>query len=126
MGKNLAVQGCTLQIQGGTGPAPKITNQPSSSIKVGGKGVFFGQIAFTLSGVKAGDIVTPTGSWPGTINGTGANVLENGQKAVLEGDVSATVTVRGTKPGPNGTQLPAQGNVTVKVSAAGQTDVIAL
>ena len=126
MGKNLAVQGCTLLIQGGTGPAPTITNQPSSNIKVNGKGVFFGQIAFSLSGVIAGDIVTPTGSYPGTIQGTGANVLESSKKAVLEGDVSATVTVRGTKPGPNGSQLPAQGNVTVKVSVAGQTDVIAL
>lgn len=126
MGKNIAVKGCTLVIQGGSGPPPTITNQPSSDITVGGKGVFFKEIKVSLSGVTAGTITNSDGQGTGSITGTGADVLDaNGDKAVLEGDVSASITVNGTMSTPSGPQS-ASGTVTVKVSAAGQTDVIAL
>lgn len=127
MGKALAVQGCTLTISsGGSGPPPTVTGTPSSDISVGGKGVFFKEIQFSVSGVTAGDIGYADGQGTGSISGTGENVLSSGDKAVLEDDESELITVNGTKPGPNGSILPASGQIKVKVQDAGQSDVIAL
>lgn len=126
MGKPVAVDGCTLTISsGGSGPAPSVTNSPSSNIKAGGKGVFFKEIKFSVSGVTAGTITNADGAGEGTIKGTGSSILENGDKAVLEDDESALITVNGTMSTPSGPQS-ASGQIKVKVSKAGQSDVIAL
>jgi hypothetical protein len=125
MGKNIAVNGCTLEITGGSGPAPTITSTPSTKVLAGNKGVFFGEIAFSVSGVTAGDIANSDGAGSGSIKGTGDNVLDgSGNKVVLEGDISAEITVNGTKPSQSG-PVPASGKIKVKVSAAGQSVVIA-
>lgn len=128
MGKNIAVKGCHLVISsGGSGPEPTIESQPSDDVLVGGKGVFFGEIKFKVSGVTSGDITNADGKGEGTIQGTGSNILliAGSKKVVLKDDESASVPVTGTKPSQSG-PVPASGSVKVKVSDAGQTDVIAL
>ena len=126
MGMPLAVDGCTLEISsGGSGPAPTVVNTPSDSIDVSGKGVFFKEIKFSVMGVTAGDITNADGRGEGTISGTGENIDENGDYAVLEGDESEEITVEGTKSSPSG-PVHASGKIKVKVKSAGQTDVIAL
>lgn len=121
---NVAVEGCTLEITGGSGSA-SVTGTPSTKVFAGGKGVFFDEIAFSVSGVTAGDIANSDGAGSGSIKGTGDNVLDgNGNKVVLEGDISAEITVNGTKPSQSGS-VPASGKIKVKVSDAGQSVVIA-
>jgi hypothetical protein len=127
MGKEVAVKGCHLTISsGGSGPEPTIKSQPSDDVLVSGKGVFFGEIKFEVSGVTAGDIANADGKGEGTIKGTGSNILliSGSKKVVLKDDESASVTVNGTKPSQSGS-APASGSIKVKVSNAGQTDVIA-
>ena len=127
MGKSVAVEGCKLEISsGGSGPAPTVDSSPSKVILVNGSGVFFNEIQFSVSGVTAGDIANADGEGSGTIKGTGASILDaSGNKVVLEGDESAEITVNGTKPSQSGS-VPASGKIKVKVSKAGQTDVVAL
>lgn len=124
---NIAVKGCTLEISsGGSGPEPTIDSSPSKDVLVNGNGVFFKEIEFSVSGVTAGDIANADGEGSGTIKGTGASFLDaSGNKVVLEGDESAEITVKGTKPSQSG-PVSASGKIKVKVSKAGQTDVVAL
>jgi hypothetical protein len=127
MGKAIAVQGCTLVISsGGSGPNPTVTSQPSTQVLINTKGVFFKEIKFSVSGANAGEITNSDGHGSGTILATGTYVLDgSGNKVVLLDDESASVTLNGTKPGSEGPE-PATGTIKVKVSNAGQTDVIAL
>lgn len=126
MGAPLAVEGCTLEIVGGTGSEPSNDSTPSAKVLAGGKGVYFKEIAFSVSDVNAGDITNSDGVGSGTIPASGSNVLDaDGNAAVLEGDISAEIPVSGTTPGPSG-NVPASGKIKVKVSAAGQSVVIAL
>ena len=128
MGKEVAVDGCHLVISsGGTGPEPTITSQPSDEVFVEGKGVFFGEIKFKVSGVNSGEITNADGKGEGTILGTGSSILliAGSKKVVLKDDESASVPVTGTKPSQSG-PVPASGSIKVKVASTGQTDVIAL
>lgn len=128
MGKSIVVKGCTLEISsGGSGPEPTVDSSPSDDVLINGKGVFFGEIKFSVSGVTAGDIANADGEGSGTIKGTGASILDvaSGNKVVLEGDESAEITVDGTKPSQSG-PVSASGKIKVKVSKAGQTDIVAL
>ena len=125
----VAVEGCTLKISsGGSGPAPSVTNSPSTVVFADGKGVFFKEIKFSVSGVTAGDIANADGQGTGSISATGKFILDaNGDKAVLEGDESGEITVNGTKPNPSGPgSVSASGKIKVKVDKAGQSVVIAL
>ena len=127
MGAPVAVEGCTLEIVGGTGPEPSNDSTPSTKSFAGGKGIYFKEIAFSVSGVTAGDIANSDGEGSGTIPATGSHICDaNGDSAVLEGDISAEITVNGTKPAPGGGTTSASGKIKVKVSAAGQSVVIAL
>lgn len=128
MGKEIAVKGCHLVISsGGSGPEPTITSQPSDDVLVSGKGVFFEEIKFKVSGVTSGDIANADGEGEGTIQGTGDSILliAGDKKVVLKDDESEDVPVNGTKPSQSG-KAPASGSIKVKVLDAGQTDVIAL
>lgn len=128
MGKEIAVQGCHLVISsGGSGPEPTIKSQPSDEVFVSGKGVFFEEIKFEVSGVTSGDIANADGKGEGTILGTGSSILliAGSKKVVLKDDESVSVPVSGTKPSQSG-PVSASGSIKVKVSSAGQTDVIAL
>jgi len=127
MSAPLAVEGCTLEIVGGTGSEPSNDSTPSSVVFADGKGVYFKEIAFSVSDVNAGDITNGDGEGSGTIPASGSNILDaDGNAAVLEGDISAEITVNGTKPAPGGGTTSASGKIKVKVSAAGQSVVIAL
>jgi hypothetical protein len=130
MGKSIAVDGCKLTISsGGKGPEPTIKSKPSDVVFVSGKGVFFKEIKFEVSGVTSGDIANADGTGEGTILGTGKSILDisggNQDKVVLEGDESVEIPVKGTKPSQSGS-VPASGKIKVKVLSAGQAKVVAL
>lgn len=124
MGKNIAVEGCSPQDITGSGTV-KIESQPSNDVLAGGKKAYFGTINVSVKGSNGGGLINNNnGQGPGTIKGTGSNVLGNGQPAVLEGD-TGTATVTGTNTVGN-TTTTVTTTVTVKITNAGQTDVIAL
>lgn len=116
----LAVLGCTVQITSGqTATSITITTSPSSDISINSKGVYFGDIDVTLIAVKQGSFVCPEATL--TIKGTASNVLSGSKKAVQKND-NATDTFTFTDPSTLvTTDLP----VTIQITDAGQTDVIA-
>lgn len=132
MGKNVAVDGCELEDVTGGGTVT-ITGTASTAVLAGGKGIFFGDVAVSVSGSNGdGSITDNNGAGTGTIRGSGENICENGenicengQPALLEGD-TATVKVSGTST--SGSTVTPVGpiEITIKVKKAGQTDVIAL
>lgn len=125
MGKNVAVNGCELEDVTGGGTVT-VTGTASTAVLAGGKGIFFGDVAVSVSGSNGGGGITDNnGAGTGTIRGSGENICENGQPALLEGD-TATVKVSGTST--SGSTVTPVGpiDITIKVKKAGQTDVIAL
>lgn len=116
----IAVAGCTLQLQSGTGDI-KITSTASKKVKADGKGVYT-EINFDVSNYTGGEITNGDGKGSGSITASAEHVKVEGNAVILEGDESATITLDGTKPGPSG-KLPATATDTVKVSDAGQTKV---
>lgn len=124
MGKNIAVEGCSLKDMTGSGTV-KIESQPNKDVLMSGKKAYFGTINVSVKGSNGGGRINNNdGEGPGTIKGTGNNVLGNGEPAVLEGD-TGTATVKGTNTVGN-TTTTVTTTVTVKITDAGQTDVIAL
>jgi hypothetical protein len=120
--KSLAVDGCELKLSDGSGKI-SITNQPSTKVKADGKGCYYGKIEFSISGYTGTNIINGDGSGSGSISGGSKNVKIEGKDAVLEDDESETVTISGTKPGPNGSKISTTDDVTVKVQSAGQSKV---
>ena len=120
--KSLAVDGCELKLSAGSG-SRKITNQPSKKVKADGKGCYYGEIKFSISGYTGINIINGDGKGSGSIRGGSKHVKIEGKAAVLEDDESETITVSGTKPGPNGSKIPTTDNITVKVQSAGQSKV---
>ena len=120
--KSLAVDGCELKLSAGSGTR-KITNQPSTKVKADGKGCYYGEIKFSISEYTGKNIINGDGRGSGSISGGSKHVKIEGKAAVLEDDESETITVSGTKPGPNGSQIPTTDNITVKVQSAGQSKV---
>lgn len=120
--KSLAVDGCELKLSAGSGKI-SITNQPSTKVKADGKGCYYGKIEFSISGYTGTNIINGDGSGSGSISGGSKNVKIENKDAVLEDDESETVTISGTKPGPNGSKIPTTDDVTVKVQSAGQSKV---
>ena len=127
MSKAIVVDGCTLQIQspGNSGITPAIQSTPSTNVKAGGKGVFFKEIKFQITGYMS--LVDPT--WiaqtspaNGSITATGKWTSDGTDKVVLEGDVSGTVTINGTHQVGNHPEATTE-DVTVKVISAGQSYV---
>ena len=123
MGKNIAVSGCELEDETGGGTV-RITSPASTKVLADGSGVYFGNVAISVSGSDGGGAIGDgNGAGTGTITGTGTNV-DGGGPALLEGD-TATVTVIGTTTSGN-VVTPSSAPVTVKVKKAGQQVVIAL
>ena len=117
---NIAVLGCTLQaVAPGTGTITIDPNQESQEVFINNKGVYFKEIKFSVSGSNGGGSVTNNdGTGQGSIIATGSNMLDkDGNIAVLEGDVSASVPISGTSGSSS-----ASGAIIVKVVSAGQTD----
>ncbi len=122
MGKALAVLGCTIEITSGQqAVAMVVKTQPSQKVSVGGKGVYFGDMEVMLTGVTQGSLVCPEATL--TIKGTAAKVLNaDGDKAV-QADDNATdkFTFTDSSSGAT-TSLP----ISIQITDAGQTDVVAL
>ena len=118
---DIAVSGCTLEpVPPATGTITINPNQESQDVLINSKGVYFKEIKFSVAGSNGGGSVTNNdGTGNGSIIATGSNMTDaEGNSAVLEGDVSALVTITGTAG-----ESSASGTITVKVTKAGQTDV---
>lgn len=126
MGKNIAVDGCELEDTTGGGDV-SIESDPSDKVKADGKGIYFGAVAVKVENSNGGgSIGDGNGAGAGTITGTGSAVTSGGQNALLEGD-TATIQVFGTTTPPGGSPTPVGPiPVTVKVTSAGQSVVVAL
>jgi uncharacterized Zn-binding protein involved in type VI secretion len=118
--KSIAVDGCTLKESAGSGTI-SITNSPSSKVKCDGKGAYYDKIEIEISSYTGKNIINGDGSGSGSIKGGSKSVKIEGKPAVLEDDESETITVKGTKPGPNGSKIPTTDDITVKVQKAGQS-----
>lgn len=118
----LAVLGCTVEIMSGqSSEAIAITTSPSSDVAVNGNGVYFGDIDVSLSAITVGNYLCTSGTI--TIKGTASNVLDKNDNPAVQVNDSATKTLTfvdttGQTPSQN---LP----VTIKITDAGQSDVIA-
>lgn len=127
MGKNIAVDGCQLEDSTGGGDV-SIESDPSDKVKADGKGIYFGAVSVKVENSYGpnGAITDGNGAGTGTITGTGSAIKSGGQNALLEGD-TATIQVSGTTTPPGGSPTPVGPvSVTVKVTSAGQSVVVAL
>lgn len=117
---DIAVLGCELEpVPPATGEI-LVTSDPSTEVLVGETGVYFKEIKFSVAGSNGGGSVTNNdGTGEGSIIATGVNMQDkDGNYVVLEGDLSDSVTIKGTAG-----QSPASGAIVVRVKKAGQTDV---
>ena len=127
--KNIAVDGCTLEFQNGGGPNTAITiepNQTSTKVKAEGKAVYK-TLKFTISGYTAPATEKPnwvsgSGSGNGEITVTAGHVTVEGNKVILEGDVSESITISGQENSGSSTVTSTFTEV-VKVTDAGQSKV---
>ena len=124
--KYIVVDGCQLQFQnGGQGTININPGQTSTKVKAGGK-VVYKTIKFTVTNYVGGEITIPLPppaiSGSGEINASSAHVKVEGNKVILEGDTSATITMNGQKPSGSST-VPATNDEVIKVVSAGQTKV---
>lgn len=116
----VAVQGCTVSITSGqTATSIQITTQPSQKNKVGGKGIYFGDVDVTLTAVTVGSLVCASATL--TISGSSQTIFDktSGDKAVLKGD-SASDTFTFTDPS---TQAQSDLTISIEITNAGQTVV---
>ena len=127
--KLIAVEGCSLEFQNGGYPNTAISVTPgqvSTKVKAGGKGVYK-SIKFTISGYTASSALKPTwiplsGSGQGEITATSQHVKVEGNKVLLEGDQSASITIIGQEQ-QGSSVVPSQVTEVVKITSAGQTKV---
>lgn len=112
----VAVEGLTLSP---LPPADKgvfqITSEASKKVKVEGKGVYFKELKFSVSGLVVG---TPqSGSATGTIVGTGSHMTDSDQPVVLQGDkITVNIQVESGQ-----STVPAA--AVIQISEAGQSYV---
>ena len=116
--KELAVDGCTLELDHGSGSI-SISTTPSTVVKADGKGCYKGSISFSISGFTGTSILNGDGAGSGSISGSAQHTKIEGSPAVLKDD-NVTVTLTGTA-GQGSSQHTETEDVTVKVSNAGQT-----
>ena len=119
--KEIAVDGLTIDHSAGSGISGgsfSIISQPSSTVKLTGKGVFFGDIQFSFSGGNMTGMAPGSVSGSGSISPTGTKVKSGGFCA-REGDsgtMSGTAQPVGSPPP---TPVPVSGGV--EITDAGQT-----
>ena len=137
----LAVLGCTLaaSLDEGVGTisatlAP--ASMPSQYVLAEGKGVYFDKLVVTVGAGSSVAVSPPPGASSGTgtlaaadtidILGTAENILDlpSENKAVQKGDKGSKILTF-TFPATGGGTVTAPYNVTVEVTEAGQTSVIA-
>lgn len=122
MSEFIAVDGLTLSHANGspiTGGVFTITSIPSSKVKIGGKGIYSGNLTFTFSGgsISGGDPSTVTTISPAIIQPTATKVKVGGMLVMREGDsvvMNVTYKISGT---------PSTSTGNVEISLAGQTKV---
>ena len=127
--KSIVVDGCELKFQNGGSPDSAISinpNQISTKVKADGKAVYK-TLKFTISGYSAPASVIPnwvsgSGSGSGEITASSQHVKVESNKVILEGDVSASITISGQVQQGESTS-PATFVEVVKVTNAGQSKV---
>lgn len=119
--KNITVQGCTLKFQNGGGPdsAITITGTTSTKVKADGNAVYK-ELKFSISGYNGQAITNSDGTGQGSIKATAEHVKVEGNAVILEGDVSAQITISGSTTTQSGKQDVTAIEV-VKVTDAGQS-----
>ena len=117
----LAVLGCTIEITSGQEAAAIVVqSQPSSDNFVGTNGIYFGDMDVMLTGVTQGNLTCAEASL--TIKGTASNILNGSDEKAVQKNDTATDTFEFTDSSSGVTsKLP----VSIMVTDAGQTDVIA-
>ena len=119
--KNIAVEGCSLKFQNGGGPdtAISITGTTSTKVKADGKAVYK-ELKFSISGYNGQTITNADGTGQGSIIASAEHVKVEGNAVILEGDVSAEITISGTTTTQSG-KTPVTAVEVVKVTDAGQS-----
>ena len=119
--KNVAVVGCTVTLNPGTGVA-QITTQASLKVKADGNGVYFGNIDVSVSGYSDNTITVPgSGSGTITIKPSAQKVKVEGDYVILEGDSGDAMIDGMAQQGQ--TQVAVKSKVTAKIQFAGQSKV---
>lgn len=122
-GKPIAVQGCTILINGGAiqppGPLVPVT-PPDSNILAGGKPCYFGNLQVIVPPMTSGPDGTLTAPVTVTITATGMNVKDATGPAVLMGDKSMGTDMGTFQAGTVSKSVP----LLLMIADAGQTDVL--
>ena len=121
-GKPIAVDGCQLKpVSPATGTV-SVTSVASTKVMINGKGVFFKEIAFSVSGSNGGGAVTDNnGTGTGKITSSYDSITDTQDGVLLKGDKVSGVSISGTAGG-----YSASGSISVEITDAGQTDVTAI
>lgn len=120
--KYIAVDGCELAFQnGGNDESISITGTKSTKVFADGKAVYK-EIKFSISGYNGQAITNHDGTGNGSIIASASKVFVEGNAVILEGDVSASITINGSTTTPYGKQDVTAIEI-VKVKDAGQTKV---
>lgn len=120
--KNIAVQGCSIEITDKSLNAAtmNITTAPSTKTKADGKAAYRGNLSVSLVSIQdAAGNIAPTATL--TISGSSQKTQIDGQAAVLEGDSGKASQVTFTNPN-TGAQVPH--DIEVKITDAGQSKFI--
>ena len=115
--KEVAVEGCTVQVQAPASGNVSITNTPYDKAKGGGNKAYREKISVSISGAVLGTCGGASGS--GDINATATKGKIDGGKAVVRKDDQASITCNGTLTVPP--YSACSFSATVKVVNAGQT-----
>ena len=119
--KNIAVQGCSLELTDKTlAGLPQITTAPSSTTKADGKPAYRGNLTVSVPIVTdtAGNVAADVTL---TISGSSQKTKIDGQAAVLEGDSGTAKAVVFTHPT---TGVQATHDVEARIASAGQSKSI--
>ena len=120
--KPVAVEGCTFRVKEANIEflTAKILTPASGKVSVDGKGAYFGEMTVSVSGITYMESYVVANPVVFTISPTAENVSSHGEKAVLDGDESATVSgIVGVKT-PQDVQ---EFSMTIYIESAGQDSV---
>ena len=122
-GKPIAVQGCTILINGGAiqppGPLIPVT-PPDYNILAGGKACYFGDLQVIVPSGTSGPAGVMSAPVTVAITATGSNVKSSAGVAVQLGDKSSGTDVGSFVAGTVATSVP----LLLIIMDAGQTDVL--
>lgn len=133
----LAVKGCTVEISSTAGnidaSSIEITSDASTDVLVGDNGVYFDKISVLISGVTLKTTVPSTTnegiivSESLEIEGTASNILNGSDEVALQKNdsVTKTLTFTFTTTSSPPSTTTADFPVTLKITDAGQSDIIA-